>query len=226
MAAGRKLSPIFAGNYFHFVTMPKHYDPELYFTFTYGDTLQSIRGKHNDNPTATPLKELQKGDILVLYAGFERAKNRTKRLIGIFAYICVDCLFIIDHKKKLAVKFWDGAKGFTHYSDNKQNRKTYSDLTEGRKTWKPNAGWNPHADPNHADWSKKVTQILICGDTEVSKMLSKVEILAALKNGRYEMSGFKARRWGLESKDYTRNMPRHVDKSKVDAVWRRLKHLP
>jgi hypothetical protein len=218
MGAGGRLSPIFPGSYFRFVTMPCHFDPELYYRYTYGDALQSIRGKHHKNPTATPLEKLGKGDVLVFYAGFRPEGGWGKQLIGIFAYIFIERLFFVSHKDSIAREF-PNSKTNDFQKMGGSHREYQVFLREFR-------GWNPHADPENASWSKKVDHIFVCGNERRSRMLSKVEILTEInKDGKYRLSGKVASRWGLKPDDHTRNMPRSVEESAVEKVWTRLQRL-
>jgi hypothetical protein len=211
--SGKRLSPLFSGNFFHFVTLPGHVDPEVYYTFSYGDCLQSPR-TGGANSTALPLKQLRREDVLVLYAGFRGHEPPHQISIGIFAYIVVQRAYIIDHKKLLAWEFsaaqdkpWKGSGSQEDYT---------SCVKEFRYM-------NPHVNP---EWSD-IEHILICGNVKMSRMLSKVESLAVLDGGEYRLKKPVADQWGLKPEsDFKRNMPRQVAQAKVGEVWERLRELP
>jgi len=215
-ASGGRLSPIFPGRFFHFVTLPKHLDPELFYKFTYGDVLQSKRGDHNPNTTATPLKKLREGDVLVLYAGFQNQKRSAQKLIGIFAYIVVQKAYIIDHKTRTACEF--SLAGERQVDRLNKIRSVYNLCVNDF------AAWNPHALPDSC--STEVQQVLICGDVKLSKMLSKVEILTEAKDGEYTLNPDIAEKWGLRPVSHKRNGPRWVAQEKTKMVWTQLQRLP
>ena len=209
--SGGCLSPLFPGRFYHFITLPRHVDPELFYKFTYGDLLQSKRKPHNPNGTATPLKELRKDDVFALYAGFESTRNH-KRSVGIFAYIVIERAYVLSHKNRTANEFSDAGLG----------KMTYSQYLDCIAEF---AGWNPHAEKGA--WQHGVDQVLICGDPNRSRMFSKVEHLADLKAGQYRVDSITAARWGLKPHtSLTRNMPRWVECETVQRVWRQLQRLP
>ena len=83
--------------------------------------------------------------------------------------------------------------------------------------------YNPHIDEEGSGRT-----ILICGRKyPESRLLSKVEFLASLKNGAYTIEPAQAKKWGLkENADLTRCSLRTVNPSATKAVIERLKALP
>src|SRR5438094_427145 len=68
LGCGHRLSRIFPGNYYHFIPIPRHNDPE-FCRFTYGDVVS--RGGGKVQTKGRSLMNLRTGDMLVFYAGFD-----------------------------------------------------------------------------------------------------------------------------------------------------------
>jgi hypothetical protein len=228
--AGGRLSRVFPGGYYHFIPIPKHNDPE-FCRFTYGSGCNAIRD--------FSLLHLRQGDVLVFYAGFrpDMAMGGKPMLdggdrVGIFAYFTIQKAFLIDYDEKsqngkhgLAVRFSDLSKSI------KLVNWKYQLTPEFRRLASPETleevvddymDYNPHIDKNGCGRT-----ILICGKKyPESRLLSKVEFLASLKDGAYRIGQKEENKWGLKHEaDLTRCSLRTVDHTIVNQVFERLKIL-
>ena len=227
--AGGRLSRLFPGDYYHFIPIPKHNDPE-FCRFTYGSGCDAIRD--------FSLLHLRCGDVLVFYAGFRpESASDGKPLVpggdrvGIFAYYVVNKAYLIDYdvcgrdgKAGLAVEYAGLPRQtrlvngkflltpeFTRFAD----RDTLEEVLDDYEHY------NPHIDANGSGRA-----ILICGRKQ-SRLLSKVEFLAPLKNGAYIIGSDAENKWGLKHKaDLTRCSLRTVNHAVTNEVFERLKTLP
>jgi hypothetical protein len=229
--AGGRLSRLFPGGYYHFIPIPKHNDPE-FCRFTYGSGCDAIRD--------FSLLHLRCGDVLVFYAGFRSESGSDGKplvsggdCVGIFAYYVVNKAFLIDYdecgrdgKAGLAVEYSGLPRQarllsgkfllipeFTRYA----SRDTLEEVLDDYEHY------NPHIEANRSGRA-----ILICGRKHPeSRLLSKVEFLAPLKNGAYIIGSDAEKKWGLKHKaDLTRCSLRKVNHAVSNEVFQRLKALP
>ncbi|MDD2708641.1 MAG: hypothetical protein PHV34_11590 [Verrucomicrobiae bacterium] len=209
---GGRLSRMFPGNYYHFIPIPKHNDPE-FRRFTYGD----VKG-----PTKfQSLLALRKGDLLVLYAGFDPERDFNQcRCVGIFSYFVIKEVFLFKKKGGCALQIAETSRTSDPVGvfNKLASRETFDEM---RRVYGP---YNPHVEEDRDEM-----QILICGDTSLSRLLSKVEVIAEADKttGKYILSEDNAHKWGLKTgADLTRCSVRTVDSEHVDEAVKYLEKLP
>lgn len=207
------MSRMFPGNYYHFIPIPNHNDPE-FCSFTYGEVKRKVAS----------LTDLRRNDVLVLYAGFERElgqSNNTKNVVGIFAYLVVKKSFLYrggpDGKMVRVLIIEDQPESFKPQREFDRCADGKGALKQMRKQCK----FNPHG--RGCWWSEN--QLIVCGNRKRSRLLTKVEILAECHRGAYVLDTRVARTWGLKKRDLTRSSIRSVEPRVVEKVFERLKHL-
>ena len=214
LGCGGRLSRLFSGNYYHFIPIPQHNDPE-FCRFTYGDV--------NTATKFQSLLNLRRDDILVFYAGFETEPGaQFRRLVGIIAYFVVRQLYVIDRSpgKKVAIKAATQARGvdFVGGFDRLADKASFQEMIAYC------GDYNEHATIQ----SSSVLDLVVCADRKQSRLLKKVEFLAdANSAGKYILDQKTAAKWGLKpGADLTRCSVRTVDARMVNAVVQRLVALP
>lgn len=214
LGCGGRLSRLFPQNYYHFIPIPQHNDPE-FCRFTYGDV--------NAAPKFQSLLNLRRDDILVFYAGFETEPDaQFRRLVGIVAYFVVRELYVIDRSpgKQLAIKAATQVRGVNFVDQ----FNTLADKTSFQEMIAYCGDYNEHATTQ----SSSALNLVICADRKRSRLLQKVEVLAdANLTGKYILDPKIAARWGLKpGADLTRCSVRTVDAQMVNAVAQGLGALP
>jgi hypothetical protein len=221
LGCGHRLSRIFPGNYYHFIPIPRHNDPE-FCRFTYGDVVSEVAGKIRTKGRS--LMNLRTGDMLVFYAGFD-SEDQTpeRRLVGIFAFFVVKEGFVFIPAKNKAMRFSDQSRDYDPVSGfNKANAQdsfeTWNELKLGYENW------NQHL----LDLTSERMDVIICGDRQQSRLLPKVEVLADFDTNikQYIVSRQTAQEWGLtEGHDLRMSPVRTVDRAMGDEVFDRLVRL-
>ena len=221
LGCGHRLSRIFPGNYYHFIPIPQHNDPE-FCRFTYGDI--AARKGNKAATKGRSLMNLRRGDMLVFYAGFDpEDKAPLKRLVGIFAFFIVKEAFVFVPAKAKALRFSDQSRDFDPFkefakADPKRSTQEWNELTLRY------GNWNQH----FADLTSKRMDVIICADRKRSKLLSKVEVLEAFDRDsrQYVVGKMTAQKWGLtEGHDLRMSPVRTVDPQLAEMVFDRLDKL-
>lgn len=218
LGRGKRLSRIFPSDYYHFIPIPKHNDPE-FCRFTYGD----IGRRRPNGRVATKgrsLSKLRKNDVLVFYAGFDpEAGAKRRRIVGIFAYFVVREAFLFEQPYK-------GARAFC-FSDKPASLDPFEvfDVESSSKTMKAlisrYSHWNAHFCAG-----RKGMDLIICGKRKQSKLLSKIAVLGVFDGKHYKVNKQTAVRWGLKRGDDLKMSPvRTVPDELVPSVWKELKNL-
>ena len=221
LGCGHRLSRIFPGNYYHFIPIPRHNDPE-FCRFTYGDVVSEEVGKIRTKGRS--LMNLRKGDMLVFYAGFESEDQMPeRRLVGIFAFLVVKEAFVFIPAKRKAIRFSDQTRDFDAVTEIRN-----ADARLSLQTWRELAlryeNWSQHL----LDLTSERMDVIICGDRRQSKLLPKVEVLENFdrKAKQYIVSRGTAQNWGLtEGHDLRMSPVRTVDPGIADRVFDRLLEL-
>jgi hypothetical protein len=214
LGCGGRLSRLFPQNYYHFITIPQHNDPE-FCRFTYGDV--------NAATKFHSLLTLRKDDILVFYGGFETGLGvQLRRLVGIFAYFIVQELYVIDRNpgKQLAIKAATHPRGTRLV----QQFCTLADKPTFQEMIAYCGDYNEHATIRVSG----ALNLIVCGDRRQSRLLEKVEFLAnATGTGKYILDHRTAAKWGLKpNADLTRCSVRTADPVAVSKIAERLCSLP
>ncbi len=221
LGCGQRLSRIFPGNYYHFIPIPQHNDPE-FCRFTYGD----VASRQGDKVATKgrSLISLRSGDMLVFYAGFDpEGQARVQRLVGIFGFFVVKEAFVFIAAKNKALRFSDQSRTFDPFKEfakanPKQCRQDWDELTLRY------GNWNEHL----ADRSSQRMDLMICADRKESKLLTRVEVLASFDPGtrNYIINASTGAKWGLTSgHDLKMSSVRTVKPECADVVFKRLKEL-
>jgi hypothetical protein len=218
LGCGQRLSRIFPGNYYHFIPIPKHNDPE-FCRFTYGDV-----GRREDGAVATKgrsLSNLRRDDVLVFYAGFDPDGGaRCGRLVGIFGYLVVKEAFMFSRclSNRRALRFSDRPRTFDPFAE-------FSRVASVA-TWKELEArygkWNAH----FSEVDSRQIDLIICGDRKESRLLTKVAALAefAPQTKNYVLGKKAGEKWGLTTGHDLKMSPvRTVAPNQVDEVYDRLK---
>ena len=218
LGCGQRLSRIFPGNYFHFIPIPRHNDPE-FCRFTYADVVSRQTGKVQTKGRS--LMSLRRGDMLVLYAGFDSEDESTwRRLVGIFAFLVVKEAFLFVPAKEKALHFSDEGRDFDPFKE--FGRVSRTSAAEAWETLTRRYGdWNQHLLDENSDRM----DVIICGDRKQSRLLSKVEALEAFdaRARKYVVSKETARKWGLTQGHDLRMSPvRTVDPQLAEQVFDRV----
>ncbi len=221
LGCGHRLSRIFPGNYYYFIPIPRHNDPE-FCRFTYGDVVS--RGDGKVQTKGRSLMNLRTGDMLVFYAGFDSEdETPERRLVGIFAFFVVKEAFVFIPARKKAIRFSDQSRDCDPVSAfNKANG--YDSQESWKKLMLRYENWNQHL----LDPTSERLDVIICGDRRQSKLLPKVEVLenfdARIK--QYIVRRQTAQKWGLsEGQDLRMSPVRTVDPEMADEVFERLVKL-
>jgi hypothetical protein len=221
LGCGHRLSRIFPGNYYHFIPIPRHNDPE-FCRFTYGDVVS--RGGGKVQTKGRSLMNLRTGDMLAFYAGFDSEGETVKRrLVGIFAFLVVKEAFVFIPAKSKAFRFSNHSRDYDPVSGfNKAN------VQESSESWNEMKlryeKWNQHL----LDLTSQRMDVIICGDRHQSKLLPKVEVLEEFdpRTKQYPVGRETAQKWGLtEGKDLRMSPVRTVDPAMANEVFERLVKL-
>jgi hypothetical protein len=210
LGCGGRLSRLFPQNYYHFIPIPQHNDPE-FCRFTYGDV--------DAAPKFRSLLSLRRDDILVFYAGLETEPGSPfRRLVGIVAYFVVREIYVIDRNpnKQLGVRAADHPRGIDFVA----RFGALADKASFQEMIVYCGDYNEHATACSTD----ALNLVVCGDGKRSRLLEKVEVLAeANSSGKYVLDPKTAGRWGLKpGADLTRCAVRTVDAKMVKTVTKRL----
>ncbi|MGD0652350.1 MAG: hypothetical protein ABSA97_14635 [Verrucomicrobiia bacterium] len=215
MGCGGRLSRMFPHNYYHFVPIPQHNDPE-FCRFTYGDV--------NRGTKLRSLQTSRKNDVLVFYAGFDPDGGcKQRRCIGVFSYLVVAEVFLFEKRKQLAFRVSDSERSKADPQETLRKRGSKPAFKRMRRKY---GRYNAHL-AHDRDCAEM--EILICGNRKKSRLLSKVEVLAYArwKSGKYILDASRAKKWGLKpGADVTRSSVRTVEEPHaVKDVVARLKRL-
>jgi hypothetical protein len=221
LGCGHRLSRIFPGNYYHFIPIPRHNDPE-FCRCTYGDVVS--RGGGKVQTKGRSLMSLRTGDMLVFYAGFDsEGETLGRRLVGIFAFFVVKEAFVFIPAKSKAIRFSDQSRDYDPVSGFNQAK-----VQESSETWNElklrYEKWNQHL----LDLTSQRMDVIICGDRQQSKLLPKVEVLEKLdpRTKQYPVGRATAQKWGLtKGKDLRMSPVRTVNPGMADQVFERLVKL-
>jgi hypothetical protein len=221
LGCGHRLSRIFLGNYYHFIPIPQHNDPE-FCRFTYGDVVSRQPGKVQTKGRS--LMSLREGDMLVFYAGFEsEGQAPERRLVGIFAFFVVKEAFVFIPAKKKAIRFSDQSRDFDPFTQLTKANPARS-LDTWKELWLRYGNWNQHL----LDLRSERMDVIICGDRQRSKLLPKVEVLEEFdaQTKQYVVRPETAQKWGLTQGHDLRMSPvRTANPGIADEVFERLLRL-